>query len=109
MKRLIDENGMVIDRKKHSAHPDHPDIVYPIDYGFIVNSVSMDGNGIDIFRGSETSNDIQGIMVTLDTLKNDSEIKVIYNCVKTEIEVILDFLNSNHMNAIFIPNIYNAS
>jgi inorganic pyrophosphatase len=109
MKRLIDENGVVIDRKKHSTHPNHPNIVYPIDYGYIANSVSMDGNEIDIFRGSETTNTIQGIMVTLDTIKNDSEIKVVYNCAKTEVEVVLDFLNGNNMNAIFIPNIYDNS
>jgi inorganic pyrophosphatase len=106
LSRLVRTNAIVIDRPKHSVHPNHGNIVYPLDYGYIENSTSMDGHGIDIFSGSEANDRIQGIMITMDSQKMDSEIKVMYNCSQTEIDIVLDFLNNGYMNAIFLPNIY---
>jgi inorganic pyrophosphatase len=100
---FINNNPIFIDRKKGTAHPKYPGMIYPVDYGTIEKTKSMDGNGIDIFIGEEEQKSINGIICVADKLKNDSEIKVIYGCSETEIAIILDFLNnSDLMKAIFI-------
>jgi inorganic pyrophosphatase len=100
---FINNNAIIIDRKKGTAHPTYPEMIYPVDYGYIEKTSSMDGNGIDIFIGEEKEKRINGIICIADKLKNDSEIKVIYGCSETEIDIILHFLNkSDLMKAIFI-------
>ena len=38
-----------IDRPKGSAHPEYPDFIYPINYGFVPNTISGDGKELDCF------------------------------------------------------------
>jgi len=102
LEKLIKENGITIDRKKGSRHPRYSDLIYVVDYGYINNTKSMDNNEIDIYKGSGNSNGINGIFCTIDSLKKDSEIKVVINCDKKEIEAINDQLNnSEYMKAIY--------
>lgn len=102
---FVKSNEIIIDRKKGTSHPKYADTIYPVDYGFITNSKSMDREGIDIFVGENgiANFKINGIICVADKIKKDSEIKIILNCDKNEIETILDFLNkTDNMKAIFI-------
>ena len=106
---FIKSNKLVIDRKKGTTHPKYENMIYPVDYGFIANTKSMDGGGIDIFIGEEKEKKINGIICIADRIKNDSEIKIIYGCSEEEIEVVLYFLNnSDYMKAIFINHDNNS-
>ena len=58
--KIIDENEIVIDRRKGSPHPKYQNMIYPVDYGYIKNTRSMDGNEIDIFYGTGDSHGIPG-------------------------------------------------
>ncbi|MBQ2687386.1 MAG: inorganic diphosphatase [Clostridia bacterium] len=40
---------IVIDRPLGSVHPNDSDIVYPVNYGYIPNTVSGDGEEIDVY------------------------------------------------------------
>lgn len=40
---------IVIDRPLGSVHPKHSDIVYPVNYGYIPNTISGDGEEIDVY------------------------------------------------------------
>ena len=40
---------MVIDRPLGSAHPQHPDLVYPVNYGYIPNTEAGDLDPIDAY------------------------------------------------------------
>lgn len=103
---FIKSNNLIIDRKKGTKHPKYLNMIYPVDYGYIANTKSMDGGGIDIFVGGEKAKRINGIICIADSVKNDSEIKIIYGCDENEIKVILNFLNnSDYMKAIFISNL----
>ena len=105
IRNIVDEHEIVIDRKKGSVHPRRKDIVYPLDYGYLSDTTSMDGSGIDVWIGSSSEAKITGIMCTIDSFKKDSEIKIIMNCTESEIEIVNDFLNSRDgMKAIFIQN-----
>jgi inorganic pyrophosphatase len=99
---IINKNGITIDRKKGTKHPKYENIIYELDYGYINNTRSMDNGGIDVFYGTNNSNSIQGILCTVDTLKNDSEIKVLYNCTNEEIEVAINFMTSEFMSCLTI-------
>ena len=45
---LVSSGKIVIDRPKGSTHPRFPHCRYEVDYGYLENSTSMDGSGIDV-------------------------------------------------------------
>ncbi|MBE6794826.1 MAG: inorganic pyrophosphatase [Ruminococcaceae bacterium] len=48
-KFLGKEVNIVIDRPLGSAHPKHDDIIYSVNYGYIPDTVSGDGEEIDVY------------------------------------------------------------
>ncbi|MDR2432612.1 MAG: inorganic diphosphatase [Puniceicoccales bacterium] len=79
---LIREYGITIDRPKGMSHPRFPALIYPIDYGFINNTKSQDGEGIDLFKGDNDGLGVVGIICLVDAENRDSEVKVLYNCTE---------------------------
>ena len=73
---LVNDSEIVIDRPKGTAHPRYPNFIYKVDYGYIKNTSSMDGAGIDVWVGSGKKQ-IDAIMCIVDFMKRDSEIKVL--------------------------------
>ena len=54
-----------------------------MDYGYLKNTTSINSNEIAVWKG--TSGDvIDAIIVTVDLLKEDSEIKVLIGCSEEE-------------------------
>ena len=49
---LVSNSEIVIDRPRGSAHPRFPNFIYKVDYGYLKNTSSMDGAGIDVWIGS---------------------------------------------------------
>ena len=47
LEQLANNSEIIIDRPKGSAHPKYPDFIYRVDYGYLKNTSSMDGQGID--------------------------------------------------------------
>jgi inorganic pyrophosphatase len=88
---LVYESEIVIDRPKGSHHPRFPEIVYPVDYGYLKNTTSMDGGGIDVWRGTDVSGKTDAIICTVDLLKRDSEIKILMGCTSDEKKRIFEF------------------
>ncbi len=102
LEQLISESRLVIDRPKGSRHPRSPEIIYPLDYGYIEGTTSADGDGIDIWIGSQTARELTGVACTYDTRKKDAEIKLLVGCSADDIQTILRF-HTNGMKIIFIP------
>jgi len=100
--RLVSESKIIIDRPKGSRHPKFPMYVYPLDYGYLENTSSSDGDGIDIWQG--TNGDyVDSIFCTVDLLKRDSEIKILIGCSEDEKMIISRFYNDNeYMKGILI-------
>jgi len=82
--KLAAESEIVIDRPKGSAHPSYPDFVYPLDYGYLKGTSSSDGGGIDVWRGSGPTGEIDAVMCIVDLMKRDSEIKILVGCTEEE-------------------------
>lgn len=89
---LVKESEIVIDRPKGSAHPRYPQLIYEVSYGYLKNSSSMDGGGIDVWVGSG-GNTVTGIVCTVDLVKRDSEIKILLGCNEEEEAYIERFHN----------------
>lgn len=80
---LVMDSEIVIDRPKGTVHPKYPDFVYEVDYGYLKDTSSMDGAGIDVWVGSGEKR-VDAVMCTVDCLKRDSEIKILIGCTEEE-------------------------
>jgi inorganic pyrophosphatase len=100
--KLVAESKIVIDRPKSSGHPRNPELIYPLDYGYLDGTSSADGGGIDIWRGSRKNANITAIIMTIDLHKRDAEIKILLGCTEIEIQTILDFHNNDRMRATLV-------
>jgi inorganic pyrophosphatase len=99
---LVNTSEIVIDRPKGSAHPRFPDFIYRVDYGYLKNTASMDGAGIDVWVGSGEKK-IDAIMCIVDLMKKDSEIKILIGCTEEEkMEVYQTHNETQYMKGILI-------
>ena len=100
---LVSSGNIVIDRPKGSTHPKFPHIQYDVDYGYLENTMSMDGDGIDVWRGSLPHQTVDAILCTVDLLKKDSEIKILLGCTEEEKDIIYQFHNNSaYMKGILL-------
>jgi inorganic pyrophosphatase len=88
----IATNGITLDRPRFSGHPAYPDIVYPLDYGYVNDTVGLDGEELDIFVGTAPTG-LVGACYTTDRRKGDNEIKLLYDCDAAEVYMAHGFLN----------------
>lgn len=109
MTELAPANSIIIDRAKDSSHPRYPEVIYPLDYGYLENTTASDRGGIDVWIGSlkptahlKSGELLTGILCTFDKLKRDAEIKLLIRCTKEDVEIIRNF--HNEMHTLFIPN-----
>jgi inorganic pyrophosphatase len=100
--QLVSTSQVVIDRPQGSHHPRYPELVYPYDYGYLENSRSMDGGGIDVWAGSLTGAGITAVICTVDLTKRDSEIKLLLGCTSQEAQEILRFHNDGSQAGLLI-------
>ncbi len=99
---LVNRSEIVIDRPKGTAHPKYPNFIYQIDYGYLKDTSSMDGAGIDVWVGSGETK-IDAIMCTVDLMKNDSEIKILIGCTEEEKAIVYKTYNETEfMKGILI-------
>ena len=104
MDELIAGSGIAIDLPAASRHPRFPEIVYPLDYGYLENTASSDGEGIDLWIGTAKGRGLTGMFVTVDPEKRDSEIKLVIDCTDAETVKIDHFFNGYPgMRALYIP------
>lgn len=99
---LVHNSEIVIDRPKGSTHPRFPDFIYKVDYGFLKDTASMDGSGIDVWVGSGDKK-IDAIMCIVDLMKRDSETKILVGCTEEEkLEVYKTHNETQYMKGILI-------
>ena len=89
---LVANSEIVIDRPKGTAHPKHPNFIYRLDYGYLKDTSSMDGAGIDVWVGNGEKK-IDAIMCIVDLMKKDSEIKILIGCTEEEKAIVYETHN----------------
>lgn len=65
-----------------------------MDYGSLEGTSSMDGEGIDVFVGSDPLRRVDAIVCTVDLVKRDSEIKVLISCTEEEKQLVMRLYES---------------
>ena len=89
---LVDNSEIIIDRPKGTAHPKYPNFIYRVDYGYLSNTSSMNGAGIDVWVGSGDKK-VDAIMCIVDLMKRDSEIKILIGCTEEEKAIVYETHN----------------
>ena len=100
--QLTADSEIVIDRPKGSAHPRFPNFIYPVDYGYLKGTASMDGGGIDVWLGTGERK-LDAVMCIVDLMKRDSEIKLLLGCTEEEKAAIYQTHNETpYMKGVLI-------
>lgn len=94
--RLLEGSEIVIDRPKGSRHPRYPDMVYPLDYGYLADTSTTDGAEIDVWLGSGERR-IDAVVCTVDLLKRDVELKLLVGCTEEEKQLVLRKHNDSEL------------
>ena len=94
LNELVATSEIIIDRRKGSAHPRFPDLIYPLDYGYLDGTAAGDGDGIDVWIGNNQERGVTAIACTVDGYKRDAEIKVLLGCTANDRATIFHFLNT---------------
>jgi len=100
--QIVASSRVVIDRPAGSRHPQFPDAVYPLDYGFLDGTTAADGSGIDVWVGSMGKREVAAIACTFDFLKRDLELKILLACTEREAERILEFHNTGKVQVAYL-------
>lgn len=90
--RCIRRNGFTIDRPEGSTHPEHRSVRYPLDYGFVNDTLSTDDAPVDMFVGRGTTG-LVGIILTTDHRQQDREGKFLYDCTPADVYMAHGFIN----------------
>jgi inorganic pyrophosphatase len=99
---LVATCKVVVDRPQWSSHPRYPEMIYPLDYGYLEGSTSGDGNEIDVWIGSLTGTQVVGVTVTVDLVKLDTEVKILIGLTDDEIDTVYGFHNDGPMSAVVL-------
>lgn len=102
LQQLVDAADLIIDRPRGSAHPRYPDMIYPLDYGYLRGTSSGDGDGIDVWVGSLPDRRVTAAVCTVDGLKRDTEIKILLGCTPQEAAIVLAFHNSGVQSGLLL-------
>ena len=91
---LLSSKKIVIDRPKGSRHPRFSEIVYQLDYGYLEGTSSNDGEGVDVWLGSDVELGLDAVICTVDLDRGDAEMKLMVGCSEEEKAYIENFYNS---------------
>lgn len=103
---LVQLSEIIIDRPRGTVHPKYPDLLYEVDYGYLKDTSSMDGGGIDVWHGTDKEQKIDAVMCTVDLTKKDSEIKILIGCTEEEkVKIYHTHNDSVNMKGILIRRV----
>ena len=89
---MLSKRGVEIERPRKTPHPNHPAIVYPIDYGSLPDTQGGDGEPVDVWSGTGATG-LTAMIMTRDHVKQDQEVDLLWNCTPEEIYLVNGFVN----------------
>lgn len=100
--QLASAHPVVIDRAKGTPHPRYPDFIYPLDYGYLQDTTSGDGAGVDVWLGSLPGSAVTGLVCCVDAVKGDMEMKLLLGCTGAEMGLVLGIHNDGGQSALLL-------
>ncbi len=100
--QLVGRSQVIVDRAQDNVHPNYADMLYPLDYGYLAGTSGADGGGIDVWVGASGNKHVVGVVVTVDLIKRDTEIKVLLGCTTDEVRQIVQFLHDAGLGPLYI-------
>ena len=91
--KLVAGSSIIIDRPKGSAHPRYTEYIYPLDYGYLDGTTSNDGEGVDVWLGTDPAGRLAAVICTVDLDRGDAELKLMVGCTAEEKDYIERFYN----------------
>jgi len=95
-------SSIVITQPQGSMHSTFTNLVYPVDYGYLNDTLSQDLLGIAIYKGKGSAYSVEAILVAADILKKDIEVKLLVGCSQEEVDKILRFVNQTEYQKTII-------
>jgi inorganic pyrophosphatase len=99
---LVEQHAITIDRPRGTTHPRYPDLIYPLDYGYLEDTHAGDDDGIDVWIGSLPGRRVSAVILTVDLLKKDGEMKVLLGCNDEEKQVLLRMHQKGSQSALLV-------
>lgn len=99
---LVRTCDLVIDRPQGSAHPRYPDLIYPLDYGYLAGTTAADGDGIDVWLGSLPERRVTSVICSVGLRKRDAELKILLGCTADEARNALAMHQSDGQAALLL-------
>lgn len=98
---LFVSSNVSIERPAGTRHPLYSNLLYPVDYGYLLET-GDGGKNISLFKGSTSVTTIQTIVIVVDILKKELEVKVLISCNEEEELSILRFLNQTEFQKVIL-------
>ena len=86
-------SDLILDKPKGTVHKRFSNLIYPVNYGYFRENIGGDEEHIRVFRGSLNSSTVEALVVCVDILKKDIEVKLLVGCTDEEELSIMEFLN----------------
>lgn len=90
---LVAKHPFVLERPLGRPHPQHPHILYPLNYGHLAGTLGLDGEALDACQGSFPEAGLVGVIATCDATRGDRELKLLLGCTPAEVYTALGFFN----------------
>ena len=81
-------------RDPKGVHPTYSNLVYPLEYGYLVDV--DEGNEyvhIGVFKGNGSNRQVNAVVICADILQKELDVKLLIGCTDDDERAVLEFLN----------------
>ena len=93
-----------IEKHKGETHPVYSNMIYPVDYGHLNDTVSITEKGLSVYVGSLKPWSVTSLIVAVDILEKSMDVKMLVGCTEEETSNILHFLNQSDFHKTVLIN-----
>ena len=90
---LFLSSNLKIAKHKGEVHQKFKNLIYPVEYGHLEDTISTSPSGISVYLGTQSKSKITGVVVAADILIKTIDIKLLVGCNDNETYEVLHFLN----------------
>jgi inorganic pyrophosphatase len=91
LEQFVVSSELVVDRPKGSAHSRFPEIIYPLDCGFLTETNGGGNEGVDVWIGTQKNWQITGVAYTADPFTGDAVLKILLGCSSADFATLEHF------------------